>query len=116
MRRTAGIKNNIGTRVERREKPSNSLPPYLHVAAPRLVQVARTATGSPVGHTRQISMHLALFSSFCSSHISALHRGTLQETNQRSITSPAGGAPECAVPASLTSGPVQQWVSSYWIV
>ena len=27
MRRTAGIENNIGTRVERREKPSNSLPP-----------------------------------------------------------------------------------------
>ena len=27
MRRTAGIKNNIGTRVERREKGSNSLPP-----------------------------------------------------------------------------------------
>jgi hypothetical protein len=29
MRRTAGIKNNIGTRVERREKLSNSLPPYM---------------------------------------------------------------------------------------
>ena len=29
MRRTAGIKNNIGTRVERREKLSNSLPPQL---------------------------------------------------------------------------------------
>ena len=27
MRRTAGIKNNIGTRVERREKPSDRLPP-----------------------------------------------------------------------------------------
>ena len=27
MRRTAGIKNNIGTRVERREKPSDSLTP-----------------------------------------------------------------------------------------
>ena len=29
MRRTAGIKNNIGTRVERREKGSDRLPPYL---------------------------------------------------------------------------------------
>ena len=32
MRRTAGIKNNIGTRVERREKGSDRLPPY-HKAA-----------------------------------------------------------------------------------
>ena len=28
MRRTAGIENNIGTRVERREKGSDRLPPY----------------------------------------------------------------------------------------
>ena len=28
MRRTAGIENKIRTRVERREKPPNSLPPY----------------------------------------------------------------------------------------
>ena len=28
MRRTAGIENKIGTRVERREKPSDRLPPY----------------------------------------------------------------------------------------
>ena len=31
MRRTAGIENNIGTRVERREKGSDRLPPYLCV-------------------------------------------------------------------------------------
>ena len=30
MRRTAGIKNNIGTRVERREKGSDRLPPLYH--------------------------------------------------------------------------------------
>jgi hypothetical protein len=29
MRRTAGMENNIGTRVERREKPSDLLTPYL---------------------------------------------------------------------------------------
>jgi hypothetical protein len=28
MRRTAGMENNIGTRVERREKPSDLLTPY----------------------------------------------------------------------------------------
>ena len=41
MRRTAGIKNNIGTRVERREKGSNSLPPY-----------SRSSQGSAVASTR----------------------------------------------------------------
>ena len=33
MRRTAGIENNIGTRVERREKPSDLRIPYLCLAA-----------------------------------------------------------------------------------
>ena len=33
MRRTAGVENNIGTRVERREKGSDRLPPYFDVGA-----------------------------------------------------------------------------------
>ena len=35
MRRTAGIENKIRTRVERREKPPNSLPPYPRPVRPR---------------------------------------------------------------------------------
>ena len=37
MRRTAGIKNNIGTRVERREKGSDRLPPYIWSMVPQRV-------------------------------------------------------------------------------
>ena len=33
MRRTAGMENNIGTRVERREKPSDPVPPYRYPGA-----------------------------------------------------------------------------------
>jgi hypothetical protein len=41
MRRTAGIENKICTRVERREKPPNSLPPHceLRVDGQWLTQV-----------------------------------------------------------------------------
>jgi hypothetical protein len=45
MRRTAGVENKIGTRVERREKPPNSLPPlqaldYSHMH-PASISLAR---------------------------------------------------------------------------
>ena len=36
-----GIKNNIGTRVERREKPSDRLPPYLELASYRMLETLK---------------------------------------------------------------------------
>ena len=51
MRRTAGIKNNIGTRVERREKASNSLPPYFRH---RRLGTSLPGLGTPRFHSFRI--------------------------------------------------------------
>ena len=54
MRRTAGIENNIGTRVERREKGSDRLPPYHkanHTSEPR--KRIRRANTSGWVHTEE---------------------------------------------------------------
>ena len=59
MRRTAGIENKIRTRVERREKPPNSLPPYpysflfvvSHPSRPRAVYMPKSQPRT--GHTRR---------------------------------------------------------------
>ena len=53
MRRTAGIENNIGTRVERREKGSDRLPPYHRRsgrARPAALQARSHRTAEAVAH------------------------------------------------------------------
>ena len=47
MRRTAGIKNNIGTRVERREKGSDPVPPYHRYISPHATRETEGVSDTP---------------------------------------------------------------------
>ena len=70
MRRTAGIKNKIRTRVERREKPSDRLPPYLCLspASPFFQIVSGTNRGA-----KAVSILVRLCSP-CFGHTNKCHR------------------------------------------
>ena len=89
MRRTAGIKNNIGTRVERREKPPNSLPPYFHPWSHR----ARTPSTQLAAWSRKSSEHFASHARASSARAAELdivrgHRVCASSTRGRSSSAP----------------------------